>query len=171
MCQAPFLGSPRAIARSVGGRRGIRKDERREDGIDERSESSPFRFPSLQRSGEQGNMRYKNKSTRMHALFLDRFKPELVALAEGEGFVRSPAKRGDGIASAVQYADCASVTISIPEFAAERRARQGAKQNRERHLCQAPFLRSPRAIARSAGGRRGIRKEPGEAWRRNRRTE
>ena len=29
----------------LGGRRGIRKDERREDGIDERSESSPFRCP------------------------------------------------------------------------------------------------------------------------------
>ena len=43
------------------------------------------------------------------------------------------------------------------DVVAERRARQGAKQNRERHLCQAPFLGSPRAIARSVGGRRGIR--------------
>ena len=94
MCQAPFLGSPRAIARSVGGRRGIRKEP-------------------------------------------------------GEAWRRNSERRS--------YADCASVTISMHDVVAERRARQGAKQNRERHLCQAPFLGSPRAIARSAGGRRGIR--------------
>ena len=59
----------------LGGRQGfVRSPAKRGDGIAsavrmQTARASPFRFPSLQRSGEQGNMRYNNKSTQAHALF------------------------------------------------------------------------------------------------------
>ena len=68
------------------------------------------------------------------------------------GIRKEPGKAWRRNSERRSYADCASVTISIPGFAAKRRARQYAIQKQEHaHACSFLYRFKPELVALAEG--------------------